>query len=65
MTKPKDDSRDLDAINCSSSLVVCFVVAFAIYGLCRLMDDAGIVVHRNDEAQFWFEDDLRSWIHGK
>ena len=65
MDSQKQPIEHSGSSDCSSAFVFCLVVALAIYGLCQLMDDTGIVVHRNGEAQFWFEEDLRSWIHGR
>lgn len=35
-----------------------FILGLAIYGLCSIMYDLGIVVYRGGEAVFWFEEYL-------
>jgi hypothetical protein len=47
------------------SVVALGALAFlAIYGLARLLQDAGVILHRDGGSAFWFEDALRNWIHG-
>ena len=69
-TTPK--STDCDSCRCSAAFgayefcVFLLVAVFSIYGLCRLMDDTGITVWYEDgSSHFWFEEDLRGWIHGR
>ncbi len=43
-----------------------FLFGMSSYGACRLCDDLGITVRYADgSAHFWFEMDLRRWIHEK
>lgn len=44
-------------------VALAIVIWLACYGAIRLGEDIGLVVFRNGEAQFWFEGDLRRWIH--
>lgn len=44
-------------------IILFILVLFSSYGCSRFLEDVGVVVTKNDRAEFWFEDDLRRWIH--
>jgi hypothetical protein len=50
----------------SDWLPMIVLLSLAWYGLTSLMVDTGFVYRdMNGDAHFWFEPQLREWIHGK
>ncbi len=42
------------------------LIAICSYGLCRVLEVAGMIVwYADGSSHFWFEQELRAWIHGK
>jgi len=71
MSEPKDQAT---ATECSSHcyavfgfrewVILAVLVGLAAHGGVTIMEDTGVLVWRFGEYQFWFEEDVRRWIHG-
>ncbi len=66
---PYETTHDFDAARFSAGfnlydlfLYVLFV-ALASYGLCRLLEDYGVIAWHDGGSHFWFEPELKKWIH--
>lgn len=46
-------------------LVLVLLVGLATHGLVTILEGCGIIVWYDGAQHFWFEDDVRRWIHNK
>lgn len=70
MQNPYEPTRDFDAFNCSAAwgvrewIIMAVLIGLASHGMVDILEDTGVIVWYDGGQHFWFEEDLRRWIHG-
>ncbi len=44
-------------------IMLAVLVGLAAHGMADILEDAGYIVWHDGEQHFWFEEDLKRWIH--
>jgi len=69
MQNPYSVSGDSDATRCSAAwrlrewIVLALLIGLATHGGMEILKDFGVVVWYEGGWHFWFEEQLRQWIH--
>ena len=70
MQNPCEPTRDFDASHCSAAwgvrelMIIAVLVGLAVHGMVDILEDSGVIVWYGGEQHFWFEEEVRRWIHG-
>jgi hypothetical protein len=71
MQNPYEPTRDFDASHYSAAwgvrewIIMVVLVGLAVHGMVGILEDYGAIVWHGGEQHFWFEEDLKRWIHGR
>lgn len=71
MQNPYEPTRDFDASHCSAAwgvrewMIMAVLVGLAVHGMVDILEDTGVIVWCGGEQHFWFEEEVRRWIHGR
>lgn len=70
MENPYKPNRDFDASHCSAAwclrdwIIIAVLIGLATHGAVDILEDHGVIMWYGGVQHFWFEEDLRRWIHG-
>jgi hypothetical protein len=71
MQNPYSPIGDSDSSRCSAAwrlrefLALMVLIVLAVHGAVTILEDTGVIVRYDGGQHFWFEEQLREWIHGK
>jgi len=59
-------NRSADARTIVTWVIAWSLVGLSSFGLCCLLEETGVIVWYVDgSSHFWFESELKRWIHGR